>query len=65
MLLELKNISKSYESPSGSESRVVLDDLSLKVTQGESIAIIGPSGSGKSTLLNIIGSLDQPSDSVK
>jgi ABC-type lipoprotein export system ATPase subunit len=61
VLLELKNISKSYESPTGEESRIVLNDLSLQVSQGESIAIVGPSGSGKSTLLNIIGSLDIPS----
>ena len=62
MLLELKNITKTFQSPSGSETRIVLDDLSLKVNAGESIAILGPSGSGKSTLLNIIGSLDQPSE---
>jgi lipoprotein-releasing system ATP-binding protein len=61
VLLELKNIKKIYESPGGSTTRTVLNDLSLQVNQGESIAIIGPSGSGKSTLLNIIGSLDQPS----
>jgi ABC-type lipoprotein export system ATPase subunit len=60
MLLELKNISKTYQSPSGSETRTVLDDLSLEVSAGETIAILGPSGSGKSTLLNIIGSLDKP-----
>jgi len=60
MLLELKNISKTYQSPSGSETRTVLDDLSMEVKAGESIAILGPSGSGKSTLLNIIGSLDKP-----
>jgi lipoprotein-releasing system ATP-binding protein len=60
VLLELKNISKIYQSPSGSETRTVLDDLSLNVNRGESIAILGPSGSGKSTLLNIIGSLDKP-----
>ena len=60
MLLELKNITKTYQSPSGSETRTVLDDLSLEVNAGESIAILGPSGSGKSTLLNIIGSLDRP-----
>ena len=62
MLLELKNITKTYQSPSGSETRTVLDNLSLEVAAGESIAILGPSGSGKSTLLNIIGSLDKPSD---
>lgn len=61
MLLELKNITKTYQSPSGSETRTVLDDLSFEVNAGESIAILGPSGSGKSTLLNIIGSLDKPS----
>ena len=60
MLLELKNITKTYQSPSGSETRTVLDNLSLHVKAGESIAIVGPSGSGKSTLLNIIGSLDRP-----
>ncbi|MFH1943855.1 MAG: ABC transporter ATP-binding protein [bacterium] len=60
MLLELKNIHKQYESPSGGESTVVLKDISLQVRQGESIGIVGPSGSGKSTLLNIIGALDRP-----
>jgi len=60
VLLELKNITKTYQSPSGSETRTVLDDLSLQIKAGESIAILGPSGSGKSTLLNIIGSLDKP-----
>jgi ABC-type lipoprotein export system ATPase subunit len=60
LLLELKNITKTYQSPSGSETRTVLHNLSLEVNAGESIAILGPSGSGKSTLLNIIGSLDKP-----
>lgn len=60
MLLELKNITKKYHSPSGSETRTVLENLSLEVNAGGSIAILGPSGSGKSTLLNIIGSLDKP-----
>jgi ABC-type lipoprotein export system ATPase subunit len=38
----------------------VLNDISLSVARGESLAIVGPSGSGKSTLLQIIGTLDQP-----
>jgi lipoprotein-releasing system ATP-binding protein len=56
-ILSLSNISKSY--PSGTTFRKVLDNLSLEVKKGETIAIVGPSGSGKTTLLNIIGTLDK------
>jgi lipoprotein-releasing system ATP-binding protein len=56
-MIQLKNISKSY--PSGTTFRRVLNNLSLEVKKGESIAIVGPSGSGKTTLLNIIGTLDK------
>src|SRR5258707_2528682 len=38
-----------------------LDHISVHVTQGEWLSIMGPSGSGKSTLVNLIGCLDQPS----
>ncbi len=66
MLLELSHITRFYQ-PAGPETRrTVLDDISLSVSEGDSIAITGPSGSGKSTLLNIMGTLDQPdSGSVK
>jgi len=60
-MLELINIRKEYLEPAGNKSVVVLDDISLKVGNGQSVAISGPSGSGKSTLLNIIGALDRPS----
>lgn len=59
MDIELKQVSKYYQIP-GKEKRIVLDDLSLKIESGDSVAIVGPSGSGKSTLLNLISSLDQP-----
>jgi ABC-type lipoprotein export system ATPase subunit len=39
---------------------LVLNDLSLNVNEGDSIAITGPSGSGKTTLMNILGLLDKP-----
>ena len=61
MLLELKNIGKKYDAPSGDEPVTVLESISLQVKQGETLAVVGPSGSGKSTLLNIMGALDKPS----
>ena len=60
VMLELINVAKSYAFPNGAESHYVLKDVTLQVTAGESVSIIGPSGSGKSTLLNIIGTLDFP-----
>jgi branched-chain amino acid transport system ATP-binding protein len=49
-LLELKNIRAGYGDA------VVLDDISLKVTQGENLAVLGRNGMGKSTLfLTIMG----------
>ncbi|MEX0982615.1 MAG: ABC transporter ATP-binding protein [Bacteroidales bacterium] len=60
MLLQLKNISKSYGNLANTTRQVVLDNLSFSVNEGDTLAILGPSGSGKSTLLNIIGTLDRP-----
>ena len=64
MLLELQNIKKQYDSPDDTTTEPILQDISLKVDTGESIAIVGPSGSGKSTLLNIIGALDAPTSGM-
>ncbi len=56
-VLQLVGVSKHYP---GSPPVHALDEVSLTVTRGELIAVVGASGSGKSTLLNIIGTLDRP-----
>ncbi len=60
MLLTVNELSKAYGIPGTDGYQQVLEDLSLELDHGESLAITGPSGSGKSTLLNLIGSLDKP-----
>jgi len=58
MILEAKNISKSYKN--GERKLSVLTELNLSIDVKETITIMGPSGSGKSTLLHILGTLDKP-----
>lgn len=59
-LIELKHIYKIYQM--GDEEVRASDDVSLAISRGEFVAIVGKSGSGKSTLMNIIGALDVPTD---
>ena len=58
-VIELKGISKTYRRPTG-ESVDAMIDVSLRIDEGEFVAIVGSSGSGKSTLMNILGLLDVP-----
>ena len=60
VLLKVVEVTKRYQTAGGAEPVLVLDRITLEISTGESIAIVGPSGSGKSTLLNIIGTLDKP-----
>jgi putative ABC transport system ATP-binding protein len=57
-LIEVTNVTKRYHK--GDETITPLDDMSLRVEQGEFISLMGASGTGKSTLLNLIASIDKP-----
>jgi len=60
-MLELKNISKTFNMTSRKEDeRVALDNLSLQIKDGEFVTIIGGNGSGKSTTMNIITGAVKP-----
>ncbi len=56
-MIRARDIVKQYRDGDGTEVRV-LDGLSLDVTDGDFVAVVGPSGSGKSTLLHLLGGLD-------
>lgn len=53
-MIEAKNIVKRYGSLE------VLRDVSVSISEGEIVSVVGPSGAGKTTLLQIIGTLDRP-----
>ncbi|NLH87328.1 MAG: ABC transporter ATP-binding protein [Firmicutes bacterium] len=56
-MVEIQSVYKSYAN--GLEVVEVLRDITLTISAGEFVSIMGPSGSGKSTLMNIIGCLDR------
>ena len=59
-MLELKNVSKKFIE--GETTHIVLNNLDLKIPEGEIVILFGKSGSGKSTLLNVISGIDLPDE---
>lgn len=57
-IIQASNLTKEVET--GGERLIILQDINLQVSAGESIAVVGASGSGKSTLLGLLAGLDVP-----
>ena len=57
-MLKIENVSKEYPTPRGPLQ--VLSNVSLTLSKGDAVSIMGPSGTGKSTLLYLIGALEPP-----
>jgi putative ABC transport system ATP-binding protein len=57
-MIVLNNVGRTYTH--GARQIMALRGVTLRISAGEFLSVMGPSGSGKSTLLNLIGGLDQP-----
>lgn len=57
-LVQIRNLTKTYQR--GDTTVEALRDVSLTVSEGAFIGVVGPSGSGKSTLLHLLAALDRP-----
>lgn len=57
-IVQIRHLTKSYRR--GEQLIPVLTDITLDISAGDYVALMGPSGSGKSTLLNMIAGIDKP-----
>lgn len=60
--LQIRNVSHCFFAKEN--AKLILEDMSLQVEEGEFISILGPSGCGKTTLLSIIAGLLDPIDGI-
>ena len=61
-MIEVSGINKTFIL--GDSKVHALDNINLRIEQGEYLSVMGPSGSGKSTLLNMLGLLDRPDEGI-
>ncbi|MEQ6250154.1 ATP-binding cassette domain-containing protein [Sulfitobacter sp. HNIBRBA3233] len=59
-MLEFRNVSKSFWT--GTQHKVILDQVSFRVELGNSLGILAPNGTGKTTLINMMAGLEKPDD---
>lgn len=61
-MIEVQHVNKTFIL--GDSEVQALNDVNLRIEQGEYLSVMGPSGSGKSTLLNMLGLLDRPDNGL-
>ena len=59
-MLEFRNVSKSFWT--GSQRKVILDQVSFRVELGNSLGILAPNGTGKTTVINMMAGLEKPDE---
>ncbi len=59
-MLEFENVSKSFWT--GTQHKVILENVSFKVELGRSLGVLAPNGTGKTTLINMMAGLEKPDE---